>query len=365
MAVTVSRIIDLEDMLLYFYDGFEGTSAIDDASMSANDTVIGVDTHVLRDSRTIVPIGARFTTAGIATVRTVTASQNSTQHTVDASSATAGTFTVTVDGQTTAGIAYDVAAATFQSTLEGLSSVGSGNVAVVENTDVYTITFQGDLANTVVAISVDDTGITGTLTDTAAQDGTTTWEVTFTPALSATDVLTIADDDAITWYPRRLEFEPEGGELEWNQTKERIIRKPRGRISGSRRGEEQQMTVTTSFPFDVLSAQTTATDMLDELTPNEVLDQEGFASDWLPSANGGVCEPYSVDLVVIDRPQCQSQQAQVWIFPQFDYTDLAPTVSEGIINLSGECVATKPIKYRCSNNANATDILYKSGQTPT
>ena len=59
------RIKELRDMTLYFQDGFSGTSAVDDASIAATDTVIGVDTHSLFDDRTLVPIGARFTTAGI------------------------------------------------------------------------------------------------------------------------------------------------------------------------------------------------------------------------------------------------------------------------------------------------------------
>jgi hypothetical protein len=360
----VIRIIELQDMLLYFQEGFSGSSAIDDATLVASDTVMGVDTHALRDSRTTVPIGARFTTAGIATVRTVTDTQNSTQYTLDMTAPTAGTFDITVDGDTAAGLAYDITDTAFTAALEALSSVGTGNVSVVEATDVYTITFQGTLKNTVVTVTVDGSSLTAPNSHvlTQIQDGTTTWEVTFTPAIASGSVP--ADDDVITWYPRRLEFEPEGGEFEWGQTRERIIRKPRGIIKGSRRGVEQEMTVTTSFPFEFLRAQTTATDELDELTPYEVLEQEGFASDWMPSANGGVCEPYSIDLVIVDKPDCLSQQAQVWIFPQFDYTDLGPTVSEGIINLTGSCVAKKPITYRVTNDDDAINVLYTSGQTP-
>ena len=354
----VIRIIELEDMLLYFQEGFSGTSAVDDATLAASDTKMGVDTHALRDSRTTVPIGARFTTAGIATVRTVTGSQNSTQLTLDLTVPTAGTFDMTVDGQTAASIAFDVSDTAFITALEALSSVAVGDVAIVEVTGVYTITFQGTLANKVVVATVDGSGLTATNSEvfTVVQDGTTTWEFDFTPAIAVGSVP--ADDAVITWYPRRLEFEPEGGEFEWSQTKERIIRKPRGQIKGSRKGVEQEMTVTTSFPFEFLRAQTTATDELDELTPYEVLEQEGFASDWMPSSHGGVCEPYSIDLVIVDKPACLSQQAQVWIFPQFDYTDLGPTVSEGIINLTGSCVARKPITHRVANNDDAINIIF-------
>lgn len=355
----VIRIIELEDMLLYFQEGFSGTSAIDEATPAISDTKMGVDTHVLRDSRTNVPIGARFTTAGIPTVRTVTGSNNSQQWTLDLDTATAGTFDITVNGATESGVAFDVTDSTLEAALEALAGVGVGNVTVVEVTNVYTITFLSTLANlSTNTLTVDGSSLTAANSEvlTVIQTGLVTWEFDFTPAIVTG--LVPADDDAITWYPRRLEFEPEGGEFEWTQTKERIIRKPRGQIKGSRKGIEQEMTVTTSFPFEFLRAQTTATDELDELTPYEVLEQEGFASDWMPSSHGGVCEPYSIDLVIVDKPDCLSQQAQVWIFPQFDYTDLGPTVSEGIINLTGSCVARKPITHRVANNDDAINIIF-------
>ena len=119
------RIKDLREMTFFFQDGFSGTSAINDATIVATDTVIGVDTHALFDERTLVPIGARFTTAGIATIRTVTATQNSTQLTLDMSTPTAGTFDMTVDGITASAIAFDVTASAFVTALEALSSVGA------------------------------------------------------------------------------------------------------------------------------------------------------------------------------------------------------------------------------------------------
>ena len=44
-------------------------------------------------------------------------------------SPTGGTFTLSFGGQTTSGIGYNASAATVDSALEGLSSIGSGNVA--------------------------------------------------------------------------------------------------------------------------------------------------------------------------------------------------------------------------------------------
>jgi YD repeat-containing protein len=73
-----------------------------------------------------------------------------------------GTFTLTYDGQTTSGIAYNASAATVQAALEALSNVDPGEVGVVMTFDTFSkkewqLTFQGDLAGTNVAQTTIDT----------------------------------------------------------------------------------------------------------------------------------------------------------------------------------------------------------------
>jgi hypothetical protein len=62
-----------------------------------------------------------------------------------------GNFTLSFGGNTTGNIAYNASAATVQSALEGLASIGSGNVSVTKVSDTplnqqWQITFQGSLA---------------------------------------------------------------------------------------------------------------------------------------------------------------------------------------------------------------------------
>jgi hypothetical protein len=75
-------------------------------------------------------------------------------------------FTLTLSGHTTGSIAAAAAAATVQAALEALTNVGAGNVAVSGSAGgPYTVTFQGDLANTNVAqMTATPTGGTGTVT---------------------------------------------------------------------------------------------------------------------------------------------------------------------------------------------------------
>jgi len=121
------------------------------------------------------------------------APQNARQ-TVTVSGATAGTFTLTLRGQTTEPIAFDApdqgqGRATVQSALAALSTVGGGNVWVNSPThsghEVYVVTFTGALASTPVEqMTADASGLTGgTATVTTDVPGAAGADVEkFTPA---------------------------------------------------------------------------------------------------------------------------------------------------------------------------------------
>lgn len=97
---------------------------------------------------------------------------------------TAGTYTLTFGGQTTAALDYDATAAEVQAALEALSSIGTGNVSVTGgpiSSAVMTITFQNDLGyQNVGAVTSDQTSLTGTFAIAVATAGVAatygTWE---------------------------------------------------------------------------------------------------------------------------------------------------------------------------------------------
>jgi hypothetical protein len=62
--------------------------------------------------------------------------------------ASAGQFTLTFEGQSTPDLAFNAPIASVQAALEGLSTVGSGNVSVSQSPTHYLVTFTGALANT-------------------------------------------------------------------------------------------------------------------------------------------------------------------------------------------------------------------------
>jgi hypothetical protein len=75
--------------------------------------------------------------------------------------ASAGTFTLTFKDQSTATLAYNISAASLQTALEQVASIGTGNVAVSGSAGgPFTITFQGALAATnVPLLTVDANGL--------------------------------------------------------------------------------------------------------------------------------------------------------------------------------------------------------------
>ena len=94
--------------------------------------------------------------------------------TVRVNNATGGTFTLTFDGQTTAPIAYNAAAADVQAAVDGLSNVEPGDVVVncganactlptqTVNTTTLTFVFSGQYDEENVAqVTADTTGLTG------------------------------------------------------------------------------------------------------------------------------------------------------------------------------------------------------------
>jgi hypothetical protein len=80
-----------------------------------------------------------------------------------------GTFTISVGANTTAGIAYNASAATIQTAVTGLASVGAGN-ATVTGTGPFPITFKPGVAEAVVKSS--GAGLTGGSSPDAVTTGT-------------------------------------------------------------------------------------------------------------------------------------------------------------------------------------------------
>lgn len=117
--------------------------------------------------------GTVITRAAISEVQTVTIT----------GTPTGGTFTLNFDGQTTAGIAYNAAAAAVQTALEALSNLAPGDVVVTGGPGPgtpWTVTFAAVLGN-VPQMSANGAALTGGVTPAVAV-------ATTTPGTNLTDI---------------------------------------------------------------------------------------------------------------------------------------------------------------------------------
>lgn len=106
---------------------------------------------------------------------------NESQSATVTGSPTGGTFTLTFDGATTSGIAFNATAATVKTALEALSTINPGDVAVTGSTGgPYTVVFSGQYVGTdVPAFTASGASLTGgtspgvTIASVTAGGGTT------------------------------------------------------------------------------------------------------------------------------------------------------------------------------------------------
>jgi hypothetical protein len=129
--------IELRDATIRMKDGLSGTAAVNDMSIMAGDTNIGVDTIALNTLVTTqIPVGARFTIAG---------ETGSPVHTVTARTPSSGspTTAITFTPALAAGVVDDAVITFLNQQIE--IKVGDGNLTYTENKNYDYLLDKGDL----------------------------------------------------------------------------------------------------------------------------------------------------------------------------------------------------------------------------
>jgi hypothetical protein len=330
--------VEIKNAHIYLRDGFSGTSTIEDSSIVGGDTtlLLDEDAHDLHDDAVIIPVGSRFRGVNVEDTFTVSAANSNAQLSITIGADTTGTYTVTVDGATTSALNGTDNAATLEAAIEGLGTVGAGNASVTGSGTAmspFIVEFIGDLADTAVVASATDTDLDN-FAASQLHAGGKTWQVTFTPALTAGDLPANASD--ITWLRAQLENKVGEGTFDWSEKKELIQDYDRDLLDGVREGKQQPVDVNTSFVFDFLRASSGGS-----IRPYEAINRIGGAAGWHNAAidkdgNPSPCEPYALQLVVVTQPPCGSEQAEVFFFDNFRATEVNPTIQDAVVNLTGQ-----------------------------
>jgi hypothetical protein len=310
-----------------------------------------------------------------------------------------GTWTILADTASTNDITGLASAAVVQSKLEAVDGIGEGNVSVSLAGLVYTVELIGALvgtnpvtafttvvtelgggsatpAQTVTggtpvipiatdtSVDIDTVAITTafgtqavpmgakftialetaetvhTVTGRTPDDnvGPTT-SITFSPALgaatsaySATAVLTFAGHE--------IAMKMGEGDVKWSEPTAYKYLLDRGHLDSVITGDDAPMDLTLGGTFENILSKGN-----EDITPTEALKGTGRASAWV-STSSDPCEPYCVDIVVLNVPPCGVLGETEYVFPDFrcekkDYDIKASTVA-----FSGKCNALEPIITR-------------------
>jgi len=362
--------IELRNTTIYLQDGLSGSGQVD-----------------IGNSALAVP-AVSITTEGSSTAPLADEVQVISQFTRAPSG---GTFTLAFEDEdgtqvTTAGIAYNATAATIEGAIDtafttaAYPSWTNGDITVAEAGTLGLS--DGDVTLTFDGTSVDDKNWLTTVVDGASLTGVTvssgtslglqslslnsdntdlvpigcrftiatetgvpehtvlardnnlddaaTLRVNVTPAIASA----VSDTDAITFLPQRLQIKIGDGDLTWTEAREFIYDLDRDLLDTVRQGEEQPLEIDLNFVYEFV-----ATESGQEVTPVEALKRIGEASEWV-SSSSDLCEPYAVDLFVVNCQPCGTDQDEELLFQDFRYETLEYSIRDAAIGVSGRCNVT-------------------------
>lgn len=236
--------IELRDCIIRIKDGLAGTAAVDDMSIMAGDSSLGVDTVALNtDDTDLIPVGARFTIA---------------------------------------------------------SETG--------------------LPTHVVLTRV----------------GNPTTSITFTPVLAAG----VANDAVITFAPQQIDVKVGDGDLKYTEKNEFLYDLDRGELDTVREGDDQPLEVALDFTYEHITTGTS-----EDISPMDALKRKGSATEWV-SSSADLCEPYAVDIEIVQDTPCGTAQNETTLFPDFRADQREVSLKDAVISITGRCNVTEPIVSR-------------------
>jgi len=159
---------------------------------------------------------------------------------------------------------------------------------------------------------------------------TGTTQITFTTAVASA----VADDAVLTWMPQRLTVKIGDGDLTWTEARDFIYDLDRDLLDTVRQGEEQPLEVDLNFIYDFVTTESGQT-----ITPVDALKRIGEASEWV-SSSSDLCEPYAVDIFVVNCQPCGTDQDEELLFSDFRYESLEYSIRDAAIGVSGRCNVT-------------------------
>ncbi len=143
---------------------------------------------------------------------------------------------------------------------------------------------------------------------------------------------------------KTLEVKLGEGNLTYDEKRNIIYDKDRGKLGSTRKGDEEPMDVSLNARWIYTKASSGGTE-----TVEDVLKNRGEASDWV-STSSDLCEPFCVDIVVEYIPLCSADEKEEVVLPKFRYESIKHDYKAGMLDISGKCNATEATVTRSAQS---------------
>lgn len=319
--------IRLRHCTLRLLDGFRATAKVVKNSPApvTGATSLGIDLFagVNPVGATTIPLGTRFTIAGVNQIYTVTSVvlNDVAGRVKDASIGDTDTD-LDVDqiiGRIPLGTTF---------TMDGVT--GTFTVTATTETEGNTTNITFTPALTALNKPADEAVITFAARPVS---------VGITPALATADVIPVPEA-AITILGRCLTVKVGDGNITWDDTVNYEYEMDRGQIDAVTQQDDEPLSASIDLVYEFVTAVTGS----GVPSPEDVFKRRGEAADWV-TAGADPCEVFAVDVEVDYAPPCAVQH-EITTFPEFRWDNVSHSFTDATLNVQGRCKVTEPVVIR-------------------
>ena len=179
-------------------------------------------------------------------------------------------------------------------------------------------------------------------TPTGATGPTT--EVTFTPALATTmspaATGVVGATGTLALLPQHLAIKIGDGNITYTEHRDYQYILDRGNLDTVREKDQVPMDVKLDCVYEHITQGTS-----EPVSPMDALKGIGGADEWVSSADDK-CEPYAVDLEIVQTPPCGGIQVETTLFPDLRAESREMNLKDATIAVTAKCNAVEPIVTR-------------------
>lgn len=137
-----------------------------------------------------------------------------------------------------------------------------------------------------------------------------------------------------------IEVKLGAGNMTYDEKRNMEYIKDRGLLDTVREGDEEPMDVRLDSQWELLTSESGGTP-----TVEDVLKRRGEAADWT-STSADPCEPFAVDIELVNVLPCSSEDPEKIVLPDFRYESASHDMRGGTVAFAGKCNAKEAIVTR-------------------